>query len=221
MEYKQINEKTIKISLTFDDLKEHDVKMSDFLVNQGMVEKLFYELVSELEIEDRFANSGMMTFQVRPHPMGVDLLVTEEVNMENMQFPEGAEGLQEMMDEAMDQMGDLAGMMDAGQDKPNFDLMDDNADYVYFIIKFQKISEAVKLSKAVIEDVEESELFQFQDQFYLTILDNQKLKGAREVGLLRARMLEYGDQSDFSRETLLEHGVSVFREEALENLQHI
>ena len=69
MEYKQINDKTIKISLTFEDLKDHDVKMSDFLVNQGMVEKLFYELVSELEIEDKFSNTGMMTFQVRPHPI--------------------------------------------------------------------------------------------------------------------------------------------------------
>src|SRR5574337_913477 len=83
MEYKQINDKTIKISLTFEDLKDHDVKMSDFLVNQGMVEKLFYELVSELEIEDKFSNTGMMTFQVRPHPKGVDLLVTEETDMDN------------------------------------------------------------------------------------------------------------------------------------------
>ena len=57
MEYKQINDKTIKISLTFEDLKAHDIKMSDFLVNQGMVEKLFYELVSELEIEDKFASA--------------------------------------------------------------------------------------------------------------------------------------------------------------------
>lgn len=221
MEYKQINDKTIKISLTFDDLKSHDIKMSDFLVNQGMVEKLFYELVSELEIEDKFANTGMMTFQVRPHPQGVDLLVTEELNMDNMQFPEGSEGLQEMMDEAMEQMGDMASLMDNLSSRPNFDVMDDQADFIYFILKFNKISDAVKLSQAVIDDVEESELFQFQDHFYLTILDNQKRKGFKEVGLLRARMLEYGEPSDFSREALLEHGQTIFREEALEKLQQI
>jgi adapter protein MecA 1/2 len=221
MEYKQINDKTIKISLTFEDLKAHDVKISDFLVNQGMVEKLFYELVSELELEDKFANTGMMTFQVRPHPQGVDLLVTEEFNMDNMQFPEGTESLQEMMDEAMGQMGELASAMEAMIDKPNFDIMDDHADFVYFILKFNKISEVVKLSKAVGDDVEESELFQFQNKFYLTVLDNQKRKGNREVGLLRARMLEYGEPSDFSRETLLEHGKTIFRSEALESLQQI
>ena len=138
MEYKQINDKTIKISLTFEDLKAHDIKMSDFLVNQGMVEKLFYELVSELEIEDKFANTGMMTFQVRPHPQGVDLLVTEELNMDNMQFPEGSEGLQEMMDEAMEQMGDMASLMDNMSSKPNFYVMDDHADFVYVILKVNK-----------------------------------------------------------------------------------
>ncbi|GFH43121.1 adapter protein MecA [Lactococcus hodotermopsidis] len=221
MDYKQINDKTIKISLTFDDLKEHNVKMSDFLVNQGMVEKLFYELISELDIEDKFANTGMMTFQVRPHPKGVDLLVTEEFNMDNMPFSEDAEGLQEMMNEAMGQMGDMANMIESLQARPNFDLMDSNSDYVYFILKFNKISEAVKMSQAVIDDVEESELFEFDGKFYLTILDNQKRKGAREVSILRTRMLEYGASSDFSRETLLEHGVSIFREHALENLQRI
>ena len=221
MEYKQINDKTIKISLTFEDLKDHDVKMSDFLVNQGMVEKLFYELVSELEIEDKFSNTGMMTFQVRPHPKGVDLLVTEETDMDNMQFPEGSEGLQEMMDEAMGQMGDLASMLDNSEKQPNFDVMDDHADFVYFILKFNTMSDAIRLSKVVKDDVEESELFQFQDKLYLTILDNQKRKGVKEVSLLRARMLEYGQPSDYSRETLLEHATTIFRDEALENLQQI
>lgn len=221
MEYKQINDKTIKISLTFDDLKAHDIKMSDFLVNQGMVEKLFYELISELEIEDKFANTGMMTFQVRPHPQGVDLLVTEELNMDNMQFPEGTEGLQEMMDEAMDHMGDMANFLDNMAPKPNFDVMDDHVDYVYYILKFDQISDIVTMSHAILDDVEESELFQFQDHFYLTILDNQKRKGSKEVGLLRARMLEYGQPSDFSRESLLEHAKLIFREEALEKLQQI
>lgn len=221
MEYKQINDKTIKISLTFDDLKAHDIKMSDFLVNQGMVEKLFYELISELEIEDKFANTGMMTFQVRPHPQGVDLLVTEELNMDNMQFPEGTEGLQEMMDEAMDHMGDMANFLDNMAPKPNFDVMDDHVDYVYYILKFDQISDIVTMSQAILDDVEESELFQFQDHFYLTILDNQKRKGSKEVGLLRARMLEYGQPSDFSRESLLEHAKLIFREEALEKLQQI
>lgn len=221
MEYKQINDKTIKISLTFDDLKAHDIKMSDFLVNQGMVEKLFYELISELEIEDKFANTGMMTFQVRPHPQGVDLLVTEELNMDNMQFPEGTEGLQEMMDEAMDHMGDMANFLDNMAPKPNFDVMDDHVDYVYYILKFDQISDIVTMSHAILDDVEESELFQFQEHFYLTILDNQKRKGSKEVGLLRARMLEYGQPSDFSRESLLEHAKLIFREEALEKLQQI
>ncbi|XHB95101.1 adaptor protein MecA [Lactococcus garvieae] len=32
MQYEEINEKTIKISLTFQDLVDHDVKLSDFLL---------------------------------------------------------------------------------------------------------------------------------------------------------------------------------------------
>ncbi|HAP15587.1 MAG TPA: adaptor protein MecA, partial [Lactococcus sp.] len=35
MQYEEINEKTIKISLTFQDLVDHDVKLSDFFTNQS------------------------------------------------------------------------------------------------------------------------------------------------------------------------------------------
>jgi adapter protein MecA 1/2 len=83
------------------------------------------------------------------------------------------------------------------------------------------MSELIKLSKAVSDNVEDSELFQFQNHFYLSVLDNQKRKGKKDVALLRARMLEYGEPSDFSRESLLEHGVMVFKAKALEILQQI
>ena len=67
MQYEEINEKTIKISLTFQDLVDHDVKLSDFFTNQSMVENLFYELVEELGLEERFS-SGLLTFQIQPFP---------------------------------------------------------------------------------------------------------------------------------------------------------
>ena len=61
MKYEDINENTIKITLSFDDLTDYDIKLSDFFGNQEVIEQFFYELVDELGLENRFGNVGMLT----------------------------------------------------------------------------------------------------------------------------------------------------------------
>ncbi|WP_332371012.1 adaptor protein MecA [Lactococcus cremoris] len=54
MKYEDINENTIKITLSFDDLTDYDIKLSDFFGNQEVIEQFFYELVDELGLEKSF-----------------------------------------------------------------------------------------------------------------------------------------------------------------------
>jgi len=82
MKFEDINENTIKITLSFDDLTDYDIKLSDFFGNQEVIEQFFYELVDELGLENRFGNVGMLTFQIQPFPQGVHMIVQEETDQE-------------------------------------------------------------------------------------------------------------------------------------------
>lgn len=92
MELENINENTIKIKMTFDDLRDRGINLSEFLTNQDAVEELFYDISSELDISDKFIESDVVSFQVRPNSKGIDLMVRgEKVNMEDLDLPSDPE----------------------------------------------------------------------------------------------------------------------------------
>ena len=98
MKYEDINENTIKITLSFDDLTDYDIKLSDFFGNQEVIEQFFYELVDELGLENRFGNVGMLTFQIQPFPQGVHMIVHEEAMLgEGGEIPDDPEEFEELM----------------------------------------------------------------------------------------------------------------------------
>ncbi|GBG97548.1 adaptor protein MecA [Lactococcus termiticola] len=240
MEYKQIGANSIKISLTYQDLEEHDVKMSDFFENQEIIEQLFYELVEELGLEERFSASTMLTFQVQPNPKGVTLLVSEDFDFANPpQFPQGMNDDAEI-GEAMEDF--FHKLSEAGQkhglpalDPENFGLgnlgkeadkskqkqQQEEADYVYYSVRFDNASELIAAAKNVKMAEEESELYRYQGDFYLVIMDDQKSKGRVTVENNRARMMEYGEDTDKGRDVLLEYGESLIKSKALQVLSKI
>ena len=98
MKYEDINENTIKITLSFDDLTDYDIKLSDFFGNQEVIEQFFYELVDELGLENRVGNVGMLTFQIQPFPQGVHMIVHEEAMLgEGGEIPDDPEEFEELM----------------------------------------------------------------------------------------------------------------------------
>ena len=94
-------------------------------------------------------------------------------------------------------------------------------DFVFYSLEFENMSQLLMAVKNVKIDAEESELYSYQDKFYLIILDNQKSKGKTAVSSMRARMLEYGQETPNSRETLQEYGEILINTRALEVLSKI
>jgi adapter protein MecA 1/2 len=223
MKYENVNDNTIRITLTFEDLKNHNVKMTDFLTNQNAVEELFYELVTELNLEQRFEGVGMMSFQVRPHRKGVDLLVREEkVDMDNLEDMLDAEdGLEQFFNQVTEK---------ARNEFQEFDHADGNSvedgmtaseegsklpDMLMFTIKFDHLSDVVDLADNLLIMPKASELYRFKGAYYLAVLlDMQRI--SPEHGLVeRARYLEYGQESLLQRELLHDQGQLVMADNAL------
>lgn len=227
MQYEEINEKTIKISLTFQDLVDHDVKLSDFFTNQSMVENLFYELVEELGLEERFS-SGLLTFQIQPFPKGVNIIVTEEnIDIDPTTLPDDPEEFEQLMTDFFGRVEDLKQNGGASPDKNTTENKETkvkskpDSDFVFYSVEFDNMTQLLAAVKNVKIEAEESELYGYKDKFYLIILDNQRAKGKTEVSAMRARMLEYGQETAKSRETLQEYGELLITTRALEVLSKI
>lgn len=243
MKFEDINDNTIKISLTFEDLSDHDVKLSDFFQNQEAIEQLFYELVEELGLENRFTQTGMLTFQVQPNPKGVHLIVTEENFDEttNVDFDdedsgdisEDPEEFEELMSGFYNKLNELGANMAAengvknyrsGSGVPNEVASEEekpNPDFIFYVIRYQNALSLLTAVKNVQFTEELSELYRYDDDFYLVILDSRKKRGRIEVETSRARMAEYGELTIRTREFLQEYGKCLITSRALETLRKI
>ncbi|WEV44794.1 adaptor protein MecA [Streptococcaceae bacterium ESL0687] len=237
MELENINENTIKIKMTFDDLRERGINLSEFLTNQDAVEELFYDISSELDITEQFLESDVVSFQVRPNSKGIDLMVRgEKVNMDEIDFPSDPEEFTKAIENMIKnrtEAGDNPEFPEISQaaemlfennrsQKKEEDLDEENLpEFTYFTLKFRNLDDAIDMAKTINQEVEESELYKYADKYYMTILQNQKLKGRDFVKGVYAQMLEFGQDEKTPRETLIEYGKSIFEYDALELLRQM
>ena len=72
MEMERINEDTIRVVVTNDDLAERSISVIDLLGNQEEIERFFYNILEEVDVEHDFENNEAVTFQVLPNRNGHD-----------------------------------------------------------------------------------------------------------------------------------------------------
>ena len=234
MKFENINENTIKISLTFEDLSEHDVKLSDFFQNQQVIEQLFYELVDELGLENRFNQTGVLTFQVQPHPKGVHLIVSEELLGDgDGEIPDDTEEFEEMMNGFYNKLNEIGSNMAAERGIKDFNPglnisgysnlkeKPKEVDFIFYAIRFADPMSVLEAVKNVVFSEETSELFECDGAFYLVVLDSIKKHGHLQVDSMRARLMEFGAHSEYSREYLQEYGHCLISDHAMEKLRKI
>jgi adapter protein MecA 1/2 len=231
MEFEDINDTTIKITLSFDDLTEHDIKLSDFFGNQEVIEQFFYELVDELGLENRFGNVGMLTFQIQPFPKGVHMIVHEEALLgDNGEIPDDPEEFEKLMTGFYEKLNEVGAEMGRERGLENFkpglalpgkEKVEQEPDFIYYTVRYDDVPAVLRGVKNVKFADEESEFYRYDGAFFLVILDNQKAKGKMHVESTRARMLEYGESAKLSREYLQEYGDILIEQKALDVLRKI
>ncbi|MDR0297736.1 MAG: adaptor protein MecA [Streptococcaceae bacterium] len=241
MEYTYENERTLRIRLTFDDLREHEIKLVDFISEQELIETLYSELIDELDLGDRWENMETMAFQVRPHANGIDLLVSED-EAGLMEVPENGtfEELESFIHSISENQGELPTPLkmleeitqsfsevekerntknekkeESPEEKPPV------PDFIYYALQFRDFETILSLASTIDLPLDESELYEYKGDFYLTVLDNQKEKGEQATLGLRALMLEYATQSAYTREHLREYAHVILDHDALRILKTI
>ena len=247
MEMKQISDTTIKITIKLEDLEERGMEMADFLVPQEKTEEFFYAILDELEMPESFLDSGMLSFRVTPKPDRVDVFVTKSKIDKNLNFDDLAdlpdvEELSQMspdeflktlekniFEKSKDDMEAVRSleMAEADDNTSTSDMeSEENSDeltqkYIYYILKFSSLKEAIVFSKTVDYAVNTSELYKMDDHYYLTILVDIEGRPKRYPAWLLALMREHAEDTDVTRAILQEHGYLLLVNEAVASLKKV
>ncbi|MGY1576271.1 adaptor protein MecA [Pediococcus pentosaceus] len=234
MEMERINDDTIRVTISSDDLNERGVTFLDLLDNHKEIESFFYSVLEEVDTDHQFASNDAVTFQVLPNRNGLELYISKNptdgmeeaiksVSKDNA--PSNGE-----MDEVSDFLKRKLAETDSN-DKNNDDssytsdgnLADLNG-YANGVGSTQKsvieledfeslpsIAELIKTNSGI-----ESVLYRYHDIYYLELTFFTSENSPETIKNDLAIAYEYGNSTIVSSEVLREHGEVVMDGAALE-----
>ena len=245
MKMKQISDTTLKITMSLEDLMDRGMEIADFLVPQEKTEEFFYAILDELEMPDSFLDTGMLSFRVTPKPDKVDVFVTKSKIDQNLDFEdladlpdmdelakmspdeflktlektmaektkEDIEAIQSLEQVEKEEEAALAEALEVEEGK--------REPYIYYILRFDNLASLVSFAKTVDYQMETSELYKMNDQYYLTVLVDVEDHPSLYPAWLLARMREFADDSDISRSVLQEYGQVIINHDAVQGLKKV
>ena len=245
MKMKQISDTTLKITMSLEDLMDRGMEIADFLVPQEKTEEFFYAILDELEMPDSFLDTGMLSFRVTPKPDKVDVFVTKSKIDQNLDFEDLADlpDMDELAKMSPDEFlktlektmaektkEDIEAIQSLEQvEKEEEATIDEIAEvdegkrepYIYYILRFDDLTSLVSFAKTVDYQMETSELYKMNDQYYLTVLVDVEDHPSLYPAWLLARMREFADDSDISRSVLQEYGQVIINHDAVQGLKKV
>ena len=245
MKMKQISDTTLKITMSLEDLMDRGMEIADFLVPQEKTEEFFYAILDELEMPDSFLDTGMLSFRVTPKPDKVDVFVTKSKIDQNLDFEDLADlpDMDELAKMSPDEFlktlektmaektkEDIEAIQSLEQvEKEEEAAIDEIAEvdegkrepYIYYILRFDDLTSLVSFAKTVDYQMETSELYKMNDQYYLTVLVDVEDHPSLYPAWLLARMREFADDSDISRSVIQEYGQVIINHNAVQGLQKV
>lgn len=251
MEMKQLSETTLKITVSMEDLETYGMELKDFLVPQEKTEEFFYTILDEIELPENFRQGGMLSFRVTPRKDRIDVFVTkselkEELNfedfvdleemaqmspeeflktLENNMLKKGDKRAHKLLEEA-EEVNQLIAEEEAQEDQAPKEQESTEEDqiqdaYVHYVFRFAQFKEVMAFVKTVDYEIEASELYKDQKEYYLTVLLELENKPAYYANLMYARMFEHAQASLKTRAYLQEHGQSLLAYDAIKELKKI
>lgn len=115
MEINRIDQNTIRVRLSRDELEERGIDGLDMLSDRNKIQDFFYSILSEIDSDHDFAQNEPISFQVMPNNGGLDLLISKSKDG-------GIGSLQKIL------QGDKAEKNNHADDVPDefYDLLDDS-----------------------------------------------------------------------------------------------
>lgn len=236
MEMKQINESTLKITISLEDLEERGMELRDFLVPQEKTEEFFYSVLDELDLPDNFKQSGMLSFRVTPKKDRLDVFVTKSELSEDLNFEDLAdlgdvsqmspEEFFKTLEKTMLEKGDkdahkLLEEVENAEEEAESQEEIVQQDYTHYVLEFSDFSAVMDLVKSLDFPTEASELYKLNNRYYMTVLVSLENQPAYYANLIYSRLLEHAQKADKTRAYLQEHGIILVADDALSLLSQV
>ncbi len=209
MEMEHIDENTVRVTIGNDDLEERGITVLDLLGNQHKIEDFFYSILEEIDVDQKFKDTEMVTFQVIPSNSGLELYISKDGEIKedflekSQEQPKGNPNKEKRS--AFDEYFDS----EAEEKESRMEL----------VLKFDDFETLIALSKYFYMEDGLSFLHYLDETYHLTLIHflDQTTQAVAERE--RAIALEFGNRSTSPFAVVEEYGEEIIAGNALETLR--
>ncbi len=212
-----INEDTIRVQIKHADLEERGIEFLDLLGNQKQIEKFFYSILEEVDLEDEFQESDAVTFQVMPTSEGLELYISKD--SAGPDIDSTTQNNVESIDAK--QSSNFFNRIREMKEAEKNNLVDnEKEDIVKKVVELQNFDDAILLSERLYLEGGLSYLISYQNKYYIYFLFYKEEMLLRNPTEEWAVALEYGHKTKLTGDFLMEHGKILLEETALKSLRY-
>ncbi|MCC5889058.1 MAG: adaptor protein MecA [Alkalibacterium sp.] len=209
MEIEHINDDTIRVTIENTDLEERGITFLDLLGNQKQIEKFFYSILEEVDIDEEFQESEAVTFQVMPNNNGLELFISKGSN-----FKEDLSHVDDLK-ETLSSSTLNENLKDSDNDEVEEYIKQDNETKEAIVI-LRNFEQMIHLSKVLYLESGLSNLYTYDNNYYLHLVFFTEEMNEKTSDEELAIALEYGEKSTISSEVLQEYAEKIMETNALE-----
>ncbi|HJG47450.1 MAG TPA: adaptor protein MecA [Facklamia tabacinasalis] len=223
MEMEHINENLIKVLIRQEDLEERGIDFLDLVGDQKTIERFFYSILEEVDVDKHFQESEAVTFQVMPNKEGLELYISR-TNFDEMDEIWEDELTKHLIERKREMNENESNKDDNKKEKTILDLFEneeksqETEDVKLVegeIIKFADLEDFLKLSREVTTDLIHADFYHMNSNYFLVInyVDSSIVEEYAYNKLLT--MFEYGEKVKVTEAILQEHGDMLRSKDAL------
>lgn len=223
MEMERINENTIRVLISNEDLDARGITILDLLGDHQQIEDFFYSILREVDADHQFADNNSVTFQVMPTGNGLELFISKnnpdvKANADDSQ--QVAKYIQKRVMEAHRQQGEggatqpLSGAQEKAKPAPA------QPTIRWQIVDFPSFEDLIDFARIPEDPDVSSELYKYNHHYYLALRYRQDVTNDNAVKDNLAVAYEYGNPTATTIVFLSEHAKKIMSGSALATVRH-
>lgn len=226
MDFERINEDTIRVMMTPEDLSDYDVVVMDLLESQEKMERFFYSVLEDVDTEHDFMDNEAVTFQILPSGQGLELFISKNIEdptgmqkalAKAMHKTEGLEPDDDVKEELLNRLLGFDEAMPTNEERKTT-VTDEMVD-TQIQVEFASFEDVLNFAQMHPKLYADEQLFRYQGKYYL-VMTFSETDDMATIKDSTAIAREYGTVSPVSAAVLQEHGEQIFKQEATTQLRH-
>lgn len=225
MEMERINENTIRVLVDSNDLEERGIKILDLLSDHKQIQDFFYSILKEVDSTHQFQDNDSVTFQVMPTGNGLELFISKNDQV-NAMGDDRNDAITDYIRQSIAQRRkeeSSTNESDESLKADDYPISSSDSDTLtkLVVVRFDQFEDLIQYAKVAEDDNVVSELYKYNDQYYLTLQylitdENTDEEIKNQIALA----YEYGNATNLASDYLAENSKKLMEISALHLIQH-